>query len=216
MGWGPVLRYYRGYGVEFFSHTWKFVECASCKVECTTQRDLGWEWEVPCGDGGMGLIFNTVSLFSLHNPIQWNAGTIRSVHQPVGRWSFTLRCKPSSCQIASWTWTMRATWHWQPIDCSASAALPSLVIQLQQKCTEWPFTQIRFIVVSGLIEETGEIKAVISMLPMKPSCELLRLLADRTNGRAYAAILHPVCRLFVTYRHVRKRCVLPNKKPSCR
>ena len=30
-GWGPVLRYYRGYGVEFFSRTWKLVECA-CKA----------------------------------------------------------------------------------------------------------------------------------------------------------------------------------------
>jgi len=30
-GWGSVLRYYRGYGVEFFSRTGKLVKCA-CKA----------------------------------------------------------------------------------------------------------------------------------------------------------------------------------------
>ena len=45
------------------------------KVECTSQRDWGWGWDVLSGDGvgmekihgdgvGIGLIFNTVSLFS--------------------------------------------------------------------------------------------------------------------------------------------------------
>jgi len=58
-GWGPVLRYYHGYGVEFFSCTRKLAECA-CKAVRTLSASQCQLWSSPCSPSC--LCFNTFRL----------------------------------------------------------------------------------------------------------------------------------------------------------
>jgi len=60
-GWGPVLRYYRVYGVEFFSCTRKLVKCA-CKVVRTLSALQCQLWVHLAACSPSCLCFNTFRL----------------------------------------------------------------------------------------------------------------------------------------------------------